>query len=130
MSERRWRIVALLAFGGLIALQLAWHLWLAPPRSLPMAFVLGLAVGPLLVAGLVMLADVRRGLFWAGFFALAYFSHGIMEAWSSPAIRLLAHAEWLLSTVLVVAVGAAGLAARKEARRQVTSASGTGPSTA
>jgi uncharacterized membrane protein len=130
MTEARWRIVAFLAFGGLIALQLAWHLWLSPPRSLPMAFVLGLAIGPLIVAGLVMLADVRRGLFWAGFIALAYFSHGIMEAWSSPAIRHLANAEWLLSTILVVAVGAAGLAARKSARRQAATRSGTGPSAA
>lgn len=116
MSPRAWRAIALAAFGGLVVLHLAWHLRLAPPASLPLAFVLAIALGPLLIAGVAMLVDLRRGLFWAGFFALAYFSHGIMEAWSTPAIRALAHAEWLLATILVVAVGAAGLIELKAAR--------------
>ena len=117
MSARRWRAVALTAFVALVTLHLVWHLWLAPPRTLPVAFVLALAPGPLLIAGLVMLANLRRGLFWAGFIALAYFSHGIMEAWASPDLRALAHAEWVLATLLVLAVGAAGLAERRAARR-------------
>lgn len=116
MSPRTWRAIALAAFGGLVVLHLAWHLRLAPPVSLPIAFVLMVALGPLLAAGLVMLVDLRRGLFWAGFFALAYFSHGIMEAWATPGIRALAHAEWVLATILVFAVGAAGLVERKAAR--------------
>lgn len=116
MTPRAWRALALVAYAALVALHLTWHLWLAPPARLPLAFVLALALGPLAMAGLVMIVDLRRGLFWAGFAALAYFSHGVMEAWTSPEIRLLAHAEWLLSTVLVVAVGAAGLAERRAAR--------------
>jgi uncharacterized membrane protein len=116
VSPRGWRAIALASFGALIALHLAWHLWLAPPAAFPIGFVLAIALGPLLLAGVAMLLDVRRGLFWAGFVALGYFSHGVMEAWTSPSIRLLAHAEWLLATMLVVAVGAAGLAERRSAR--------------
>lgn len=116
MSARSWRAIALGAYAALVALHLAWHLWLVPPASLPLGFVLALALGPLVLAGIAMLVDLRRGLFWAGFAALAYFSHGVMEAWTTPEVRALAHAEWLISTVLVVAVGAAGLADRRAAR--------------
>lgn len=117
MSARAWRVIALLAFGGLVGLQLAWHLWLLPPARSPIGFVLALALGPLVLAGLAMLVDLRRGLFWAGFAALAYFCHGVMEAWTTPGARALAHAEWAISTVLVVAVGAAGLVERRASRR-------------
>jgi uncharacterized membrane protein len=116
MSARAWRAIAVASFLALVGLQLAWHLWLAPPVAFPRAFVLGLALGPLVVAGIAMLANLRRGLFWAGFAALAYFSHGVMEAWTTPAVRPLAHAEWALAVTLVVAVGAAGLAERRAAR--------------
>lgn len=116
MSARAWRAVAVTCFLALVGLQLAWHLWLAPPIVFPLAFVLGLALGPLVVAGIVMLANLGRGLFWAGFAALGYFSHGVMEAWTTPEIRALAHVEWLLATMLIVAVGAAGLAERRAAR--------------
>jgi uncharacterized membrane protein len=116
VTPRAWRVLALVAYAALTLLHLAWHLWLAPPARLPLAFVLVLALGPLAMAGLTMMVDLRRGLFWAGFAALMYFSHGVMEAWTSPEVRMLAHAEWLLSTVLVIAVGAAGLAERRTAR--------------
>ncbi len=116
MSPKLWRRIAFASFVALIALHLGWHLRFAPPNVFPLPFVLAIALGPLLLAAIAMLFDFRRGLFWAGFVALGYFSHGVMEAWTSPSIRLLAHAEWLLATILVVAVGAAGLAERRTAR--------------
>lgn len=128
MSPRAWRRVAIALLAALILLKLAWHAWLAPPLRFPLGFVLGLALIPLLIPALIACFDLRRGAFWAGFVALAYFSHGIMEAWTTPAVRLLAHLEWIIATLLIVAVGIAGLNERRDARARAAASGASGAS--
>jgi uncharacterized membrane protein len=112
----RWRQAALVAASGQVLLQLAWYLWLAPPTLFPPAFVVGLAVLPGLVPLLLAWVNFERGLLWAGFAALGYFSHGVMEAWTTPAVRGLALAETVLAVVLVACLTQAALVEKRAAR--------------
>ncbi|MGS0997785.1 DUF2069 domain-containing protein [Rhodanobacter sp. UC4451_H18] len=95
----------LVAWALLIVLQLAWHAWLVPPQSMPMALVLAITVVPLLLP-LFALRDVRRALLWVGILSLFYFCHGVSEAWSSPGERWLAVTEIMLTVLLIAALGA------------------------
>ncbi|UHQ20967.1 DUF2069 domain-containing protein [Lysobacter sp. KIS68-7] len=59
----------------------------------------------------------QKPAFWAGLFALAWFSHGVMVAWSRPLERELALIEIALSLLIVLAVSLPGLRARFGAKR-------------
>ena len=93
------------AWAGLLALQVLWHGWLAPPQRMPLAFALGASVLPLLLP-LLALRRPRRALLWVGIFSLFYFCHGVAESWSSPAQRWLALLEVGLTLCLIAALGA------------------------
>jgi uncharacterized membrane protein len=97
--------LGLAAWAALAALQLLWHGWLLPPRSVPMAWVLAITLIPLLLP-LAALRKPRRALLWVGILALFYFCHGVAEAWSSPAERALAMAEIVLTLLLIAMLGA------------------------
>jgi uncharacterized membrane protein len=97
--------VGLAAWAALVALQLLWHAWLVPPERMPLALVLAITVLPLLLP-LTALRNVRRALLWVGVLSLFYFSHGIAEAWSSPAERWLGLVEITLTVLLIGALGA------------------------
>jgi uncharacterized membrane protein len=102
---------------GLLALQLAWHGWLAPPaRSAPWAMALFFAL-PILPAFVLLLLRHRRAGFWGALAALLYFSHGVMAAWVSPEVRDLALGQVALSALLVVAASWDGVRARFARRR-------------
>ena len=97
--------LGLAAWVALAALQLLWHGWLLPPQSMPVAWVLAITVVPLLLP-LAALRKPRRALLWVGILALFYFCHGVAEAWSSPAERVLATAEIALTLLLIGTLGA------------------------
>lgn len=110
------RLVALslLAWAGLAVLQLAWHGWLHPPvRVQPFVAVL-LALLPLALPLLAWRRGPRRMLLWAGIAALAYFSHGVMEAWAAPAVRGLALLEALFAVVLIAALGSVAIVEKRK----------------
>ncbi|WP_140910219.1 DUF2069 domain-containing protein [Cognatiluteimonas lumbrici] len=69
------------------------------------------ALPPLLLAWWLPRAPALAG-FWAGVLALAWFSHGIMVAWSRPPERWPALAEVALALVVVLAASVPGLRAR------------------
>jgi uncharacterized membrane protein len=102
---------------ALALLQPAWHLWLAPSASLPPIFVVVVMSLPILPAVLLALFRRPSAGFWGGVAALLYFSHGVMELWSNPAVTALAWVETLLSVGMVVAASWRGLQARAAARR-------------
>lgn len=102
------------ALFAIAALQLFWHGWLFPPAVLPLTIVLSLAVGPLLIAGLLGLQNGGRGLLVGGIFCLFYLSHGVMEAWAAPAERPLALTEAVLAFAVLMGLGVAALAAKRE----------------
>lgn len=103
--------IGLAAWAALVALQLIWHAWLVPPERMPLSLVLAITVLPLLLP-LTALRNVRRALLWVGVLSLFYFSHGIAEAWSSPAERWLGLIEVALTVLLIGALGA-GVTRRK-----------------
>jgi uncharacterized membrane protein len=110
---------------ALALLQPAWHLWLAPSTWLPPVFVVVVMSLPILPAVLLGLFRRPSAGFWGGVAALLYFSHGVMELWSNPAVTALAWVETLLSVGLVVAASWRGLQARAAARRQKAAESET-----
>jgi uncharacterized membrane protein len=93
---------ALASLLALIALCLAWELWLAPLR--PGGSFLALKALPL-VLPLVGVARGRRYTYqWACMLVLAYFAEGVMRAWGDSGLsRQLAVAEIVLSVVFFAA---------------------------
>ena len=104
------------AFWLLLLLQPVWHGWLQPPQRLPLAFVLGLAILPLLPAAFALLLRTQAALFWAGVLALPYFIHAVDQAWNAPETRMLAAIELVLSLAVVLAVAYDGLQRRRAAK--------------
>jgi uncharacterized membrane protein len=83
---------------ALIFLCLAWELWLAPMR--PGGSWLVLKTLPLLLPLMGILKGRRYTYQWASMLVLAYFSEGVMRAWSETGISAqLALAEIVLSVV-------------------------------
>jgi len=115
MSEQstalRCGIGALIA---LLALEIAWHAWLAPPRSTLFWPSLALATLPLL-PGLSEAArsSLKRGVLVGGIVCLFYFAHGVTTLWNGDAPRCLAAGEVLLALAVI---GASGWDARKYRR--------------
>jgi len=90
--------LALFGYLGTLALLTAWYSWLAPPQHLPVALVLLVLVTPLLFPLRGMLHGRRYTFSWSCFLALLYFTHGVMEAYSSDIARPLGLLEVLLTS--------------------------------
>jgi uncharacterized membrane protein len=102
-------VAALLA---LVAIGLAWELWLAPLR--PGGSWMVLKIVPLLLALRGLLHGRRYTYQWTSLLALAYFVEGVVRAWSDGGtVRALALVEVALALALfAAAVGYAKLTAR------------------
>lgn len=110
LALQRAAVASLVA---LIALCVAWELWLAPLR--PGGSWLVLKSLPLLAPLFGLLHGRRKTFQWASFLALAYVAEGVVRAWSEPGVvRALALAEIALATALF---GAAIFGARALGRR-------------
>ncbi|MEO7403938.1 MAG: DUF2069 domain-containing protein [Burkholderiales bacterium] len=105
---------------GLIALCLAWELWLAPLR--PGGSWVVLKVIPLLAAVRGLIHARRYTFQWLSLLALAYLSEGLVRGWSDTGMsQYLAWAETGLAGVLFVAtVLHAWLSAPSRAENLVT----------
>ncbi|PPU77457.1 MULTISPECIES: DUF2069 domain-containing protein [Xanthomonas] len=66
----------------------------------------------------VLAVRSARARFWAGVFALGWFSHGVMAAWSQPEARGLAWLELLLALLVIGLVSGPGVAARMGGKRK------------
>lgn len=101
---------------ALLALQLLWHGLLPPPRSAMGWSALVVATLPLLL----VLPGAWRArplpLFWANLLCLAYFCHGVSEAWTQPAMRPWALLETVLAVAVVCAYAVLGLRSRRAFR--------------
>lgn len=111
MNVQRMQRFGFIAWGALAALQIAWHAWLIPPQTMPIAAALTIALLPLAVP-LLYWRTPQRALLAAGMVALFYFCHGVAEAWASPHERTLACVEILLAVVLILS------SARKPRKRK------------
>ena len=102
-STRSLRLIAASALVGLIVLCLTWELWLAPLR--PGGSYLALKTAPLAIPLFGILLGRRYTYQWSSMFVLAYFTEGVVRAWSERgASQLLAGAEIALSVIFFVAV--------------------------
>ena len=100
----------LAALFALVALYVFWFIHDPWPALLIFA-------GPPLALAAFAWSGGNKAPFWAGMFALAWFSHGVMVAWSRPAERELALAEIGLALLVFFAATLPGLRARFGARR-------------
>jgi uncharacterized membrane protein len=112
MTQRAAYLAACASWIALIFLCLAWELWVAPLR--PAGSWLALKTLPLLA----LLFGVLRGRVytyqWALLLVLAYFTEGVVRAWSDDgAAAQLAQAEIALSVAFfAAAIGYVRLARR------------------
>lgn len=74
------RMGATVALGGLIALCLAWELWLAPLR--PGGSLLALKALPLVLPIVGIVTGKRYTYQWSSMLILAYLAEGLTRAWS------------------------------------------------
>lgn len=104
-----------LALAGLTVLFAVWfhgdRHWLATQ----LIFTL-----PALLLLLAVLARRRTAGFWSGVIALAWFSHGVMVAWSRPAEATQAWLEILLALLVIGASSLPGLRKRFSKKRART----------
>lgn len=93
---RACKLGASVSLVALIALCLAWELWLAPLR--PGGSWLALKALPLAAPLAGILAGRRYTYQWASMLVLAYFAEGVTRAWSERGLgQALAGAEVALS---------------------------------
>jgi len=93
---RALRLAASGSLLGLLALCLAWELWLAPLR--PGGSLLALKAAPLALAIPGILNGRRYTYQWCSMLILAYFAEGVTRAWSERGLpQALAGAEIALS---------------------------------
>jgi uncharacterized membrane protein len=115
MSARARRVgIALLV--ALSALQVAWHIVLAPPAPHLRAATWSLALLPLAATLAWCLRSPRRGLLLGGFVALPYFVHGVVDAMGHGPWRGLALVEIVLTSGVVAAIGWATAIEKRAAR--------------
>ena len=101
MGGARW--LALAAYVALMALLAAWYGWLHPPRVVPPAAAVALALVPLLPALPGLLRGRPYTHAWASLLILAYLAHGIMESLAAPAQAGLARLEVVLASLFFAA---------------------------
>ena len=95
---RALRLAASASLLALLALCLAWELWLAPLR--PGGSLLALKAAPLALAIPGILNGRRYTYQWCSMLILAYFAEGVTRAWSErDTSQALAGAEIALSLV-------------------------------
>ena len=100
---RLTRLLAVSSLLGLIALGLAWELWLAPLR--PGGSWVALKVLPLCIPLAGLLKHRLYTYRWVSLLVWLYFTEGVVRAWSDPPpSQWLAGLEILLCLVLFTAV--------------------------
>ena len=110
------RLAASASLIALIVLCLVWELWLAPLR--PGGSYLALKAAPLAIPLLGILLGWRYTYQWSSMFVLAYFTEGVVRAWSERGMsQLLAGTEIALSAVFFAAAVAYSRLTRQHAVR-------------
>jgi uncharacterized membrane protein len=107
-APRRILLACLFALAALFAA------WFRDDRH----FAAGLLVfvAPPLLLALALASGAKRAPFWAGVFALFWFCHGVMAAWTRPGEAAYAWAEIALSLAVVLASNWPALAAKSGKR--------------
>lgn len=98
MTPLIWQRLALIGYFGTLILIVAWYGWLSPPQLSP-AIVVAVLGTPLLLPLRGLLHGRPYTYAWSLFLALGYFTHGVIELYSTPSDRLYALAELALTVL-------------------------------
>jgi uncharacterized membrane protein len=115
--------MALLGYLGTLLILIAWYAWLAPSTQLPLALTL-LVAAPLLLPLKGMLLGQIYTHRWGLFLAVAYFAHGVVEAYALPQER-----NYALVEIVTSLLWFAGAIAYVRCRRPREGGNGSGPYT-
>ncbi len=83
-----WKATYLTGYLGTIAILIAWYSWLAPSQHFHVALILTVLIVPLLFPLKGLLSARRYTIGWSLFLSLAYFTHGVVEAYAAPVARI------------------------------------------
>jgi uncharacterized membrane protein len=103
--------LTLAGYFGTLVLLVVWYAWAAPSPLLPVSLVLLVLVLPLFAPLRGLLHGRRYTIAWSCFLAVCYFTHGVMEAYSSPLTRHLGLLEvtftsvWFLAALAYIRIG-------------------------
>ena len=89
MSPSVWKTIYLIGYFGIFAVLIAWYGWLAPSTHFHMGFILSLFLIPLLFPFKGLITAKKYTIGWSLFLCLAYFTHGIVEAYTLENVRYL-----------------------------------------
>jgi uncharacterized membrane protein len=103
-SAPRLQRVALACYLALIGLTLLWEGWLAPAPGAPPGFWLTIKSIPLLFPLFGILRGRRTSYLWASLLLLAYFTEGVVVAYTDRHAPLGLHAPWLYALMEIVLV--------------------------
>lgn len=98
-------MMALIGFFGLFILLMLWNTILVPSKHLPVAIVLVIVVTPLLIPFRGLLNANLKSCTWMSYISLFYFTHGVAEAYTTPAEFYYAVLEIFFSLMLCVGAG-------------------------
>jgi len=115
-----WHWLSIASLIGLIAVGVAWELWVAPAR--PGGSLLVLKVLPLLLPLFGILRARRYTYQWAPMLALAYFVEGVMRGYADSGNG--AVAGWSQAALAVMFIAAASYYARDSRRLQLAAPAG------
>lgn len=100
-----WHRLAVLSLCALALLQLVWYGWWAPPQDISKPAAISFALVWFALPLLAARHSPDRGLLAGALIALLYFSHGVMEAFANPAVRVPALLEIALALLVVGCAG-------------------------
>ena len=94
--------LALVSYFALLVLLSLWFTWIAPSKIFPTSLVIFFGIGPLLFPLRGLLYGKTYTYAWSSFLILAYFIHGVVEAYANPPVRVLAFIEITLSCLFYI----------------------------
>ncbi len=103
--------ISRILIAALLALALLFCVWFWPAASWPTRDIVTLVIfaAPPLVLGLAGLAGARTAGYWGSVLALAWFSHGVMVAWTRPPELGFALLETALALVVIFSANLPGM---------------------
>ena len=100
MKRIYYYYLGLAGFFGLFILLMLWNTILLPSKHLPISLVLFVVITPLLLPFRGMLNANLKSCTWMTYISLFYFTHGVAEAFNSPAEIVYALLEVFFSLLL------------------------------
>lgn len=99
---KRFQMMALFGYVGLLILMPLWFFVLAPREGYSFAFVFGLYILPLLLPLKGIIQDKPYTYAWANFIVIIYFMHGFTLLWTTETEHLLVVLELIFASSMFI----------------------------